>query len=112
MNATSLLIVLLVLNAKIGLAFMNLLPIPGLDGGHALFTIVEMITGKKPSDKFLEYAQIVGMILLVAMISVILLTLEKSSTFTRRQKVSSQVLRKKEDCIIIAKPEVGRGVKF
>jgi hypothetical protein len=52
------------------------------------------------------------MILLVAMIAVILLTLEKSSTFTRRQKVSSQVLRKKEDCIIIAKPEVGRGVKF
>jgi regulator of sigma E protease len=46
------------------LAFMNLLPIPALDGGHALFTIVEMITGRKPSDKFLEYAQIVGMVLL------------------------------------------------
>lgn len=46
------------------LAFMNVLPIPALDGGHALFILVEMITGKKPSDKFMEYAQIVGMILL------------------------------------------------
>jgi regulator of sigma E protease len=46
------------------LAFMNLLPIPALDGGHVLFTLVEMITGRKPSDKFLEYAQIVGMVLL------------------------------------------------
>ena len=35
------------------LAFMNVLPIPALDGGHALFTLVEMITGRKPSDKFL-----------------------------------------------------------
>ncbi len=46
------------------LGFMNVLPIPALDGGHALFILVEMITGKKPSDKFMEYAQIVGMILL------------------------------------------------
>jgi regulator of sigma E protease len=49
------------------LAVMNILPIPGLDGGHALFTLWEMITGRKPSDKVLEYAQIVGMILLVAL---------------------------------------------
>ena len=56
--------------------------------------------------------QIVGMILLIAMVAVILLTLEKSSTFTRRQKVLSQVLRKKEDCITIAKPEIGKGVKI
>ncbi len=56
--------------------------------------------------------QIVGMILLVAMVAVILLTLEKSSTFTRRQKISRQVLRKKEDCIIMTKPEIGKGVKF
>ena len=49
------------------LAFMNLLPIPALDGGHVLFTLVEMITGRKPSDKFLEYAQLVGMILLLAL---------------------------------------------
>ena len=49
------------------LAFMNILPIPALDGGHALFTLVEMITGRKPSDKFMEYAQIVGMALLLSM---------------------------------------------
>ena len=46
------------------LAFMNVLPIPALDGGHALFIIVEMITGRKPSDKFMEYAQVVGMMLM------------------------------------------------
>ncbi len=46
------------------LAFMNVLPIPALDGGHALFILFEMITGRKPSDKFMEYAQIVGMILM------------------------------------------------
>ena len=49
------------------LAFMNLLPIPALDGGHALFTLIEMITGKKPNDKFLEYAQVVGMVLLLGL---------------------------------------------
>jgi regulator of sigma E protease len=51
------------------LAFMNILPIPALDGGHALFTLVEMITGRKPSDKFIEYAQMVGMILLFALMA-------------------------------------------
>ena len=49
------------------LAFMNILPIPALDGGHALFTIYEMITGRKPSDKFMEYAQMVGMVLLLSL---------------------------------------------
>ena len=49
------------------LAFMNILPIPALDGGHALFTLFEMVTGRKPSDKFMEYAQLVGMILLFAL---------------------------------------------
>ncbi|MCR5454726.1 MAG: RIP metalloprotease RseP [Bacteroidales bacterium] len=49
------------------LAVMNVLPIPALDGGHALFTIAEMITGKKPSDKFLERAQMVGFIILMAL---------------------------------------------
>ncbi|RYY90720.1 MAG: RIP metalloprotease RseP [Chitinophagaceae bacterium] len=49
------------------LAFMNVLPIPGLDGGHALFTIYEMITGRKPGDKFMEYAQIVGFVLLISL---------------------------------------------
>jgi regulator of sigma E protease len=43
---------------------MNVLPIPALDGGHALFIIVEMITGRKPGDKFMEYAQVVGMMLM------------------------------------------------
>jgi len=51
------------------LAFMNVLPIPALDGGHALFTLVEMITGRKPSDKFIEYAQMAGMILLFGLMA-------------------------------------------
>ncbi|RPD46771.1 MULTISPECIES: RIP metalloprotease RseP [Chitinophagaceae] len=49
------------------LAFMNILPIPALDGGHALFTIAEMVSGRKPSDKFMEYAQMVGMVLLLGL---------------------------------------------
>jgi regulator of sigma E protease len=49
------------------LAFMNLLPIPALDGGHVVFTLGEMITGRKPSEKFLEYAQIVGFVILIAL---------------------------------------------
>ena len=49
---------------SIMLAFMNILPIPALDGGHLLFLIFEMITGRKPSDKFLEYAQYTGMVIL------------------------------------------------
>lgn len=52
---------------SIMLAVLNILPIPGLDGGHALFTIVEIVTGKKPSEKFLEYAQMVGMVLLLTL---------------------------------------------
>ena len=52
---------------SIVLAFMNLLPIPALDGGHVLFTLGEMITGRKPSEKFLEYAQIVGMVILFSL---------------------------------------------
>ena len=51
------------------LAFMNVLPIPALDGGHALFTLIEMITGRKPSDKFMEYAQLVGMVLLMGLMA-------------------------------------------
>ena len=47
------------------LAVINLLPIPALDGGHIIFTLYEMITGRKPSDKFMEYAQMVGMIFLL-----------------------------------------------
>ena len=51
------------------LAFMNILPIPALDGGHALFTLIEMITGRRPSDKFMEYAQMVGMVLLLGLMA-------------------------------------------
>lgn len=50
------------------LAIMNLLPIPALDGGHVMFLMGEMITGRKPGEKFLEYAQIGGMILLLALV--------------------------------------------
>ena len=49
------------------LAFMNLLPIPALDGGHAMILTYEIITGKKPSDKVLEYLQMAGMILLLSL---------------------------------------------
>ncbi len=50
------------------LAVMNILPIPALDGGHVLFLLYEIVTGRKPSDKFLEYAQIVGMVLLFSLL--------------------------------------------
>ena len=50
------------------LAFMNILPIPALDGGHVLFLLFEIISGRKPSDKFLEQAQIVGMVLLIGLL--------------------------------------------
>jgi regulator of sigma E protease len=50
------------------LAVMNLLPIPALDGGHVIFLLYEMITGRKPGDKFLEYAQITGMVLLLTLV--------------------------------------------
>lgn len=54
---------------SIGLAFMNLLPIPGLDGGHALFTIVEMITGKTLNEKTAGYVQTFGMIILLSLMA-------------------------------------------
>jgi len=50
------------------LAIMNLLPIPALDGGHVLFLGYEMISGRKPGDKFLEYAQIAGMIFIFSLL--------------------------------------------
>ena len=49
------------------LGVMNLIPIPALDGGHILFTLYEMVTGRKPSDKFLAAAQVVGMVLLLGL---------------------------------------------
>ncbi|MBD5329104.1 MAG: RIP metalloprotease RseP [Bacteroides sp.] len=53
---------------SVALAFMNILPIPALDGGHVLFLLYEVITGRKPSDKFLEYAQMTGMVLLILLL--------------------------------------------
>lgn len=50
------------------LAFMNILPIPALDGGHVVFLLYEMVTGKKPNEKVMEYAQIVGMALLFTLL--------------------------------------------
>ena len=52
---------------SIMLAVMNLLPIPALDGGHIVFTLYEMITGRKPSDKFLMVTQMIGMLLIFAL---------------------------------------------
>ena len=50
------------------LAVMNILPIPLLDGGHVMFLLYEVVTGRKPSDKFLEYAQIVGMVIVFSLL--------------------------------------------
>jgi regulator of sigma E protease len=50
------------------LAFMNILPIPALDGGHILFLLYEIVARRKPSDKFMEYAQMTGMFLLIALL--------------------------------------------
>jgi regulator of sigma E protease len=53
---------------SIMLGVMNLLPIPALDGGHVMFLLYEMISGRKPSDKFLERAQLVGFVLLISLL--------------------------------------------
>ncbi len=53
---------------SIALAFMNILPIPALDGGHVMFLLYEVITRRKPNEKFMEYAQYVGMFLLLALL--------------------------------------------
>jgi len=53
---------------SIMLAILNILPIPALDGGHVMFLLYEIIARRKPSDKFLEYAQIVGMVLLFSLL--------------------------------------------
>ncbi len=50
------------------LAFMNIIPIPGLDGGHTLFLLVEMVTGRKPSDRFLEVANTCGFFFLILLL--------------------------------------------
>lgn len=53
---------------SIMLAILNLLPIPALDGGHVMFLLYEMVTGKEPAEKFMEYAQMLGMLLLFALL--------------------------------------------
>jgi len=53
---------------SIMLGVLNLLPIPALDGGHVMFLLYEMVSGRKPSDKFLEYAQMVGFFILIALV--------------------------------------------
>ena len=50
------------------LAFMNILPIPALDGGHVMFLLYEMVSGRKPNDKFMEYAQMIGFFILIALV--------------------------------------------
>ncbi len=66
------------------LAFMNLLPIPALDGGHVMFLSYEMISGHKPSDKFLENAQKIGMILLLALMVFVIFNDIFSFDFVRK----------------------------
>ena len=53
---------------SIMLGVLNLLPIPALDGGHVMFLLYEMISGRKPSDKFMEYAQTIGFFILIALV--------------------------------------------
>jgi len=50
------------------LGVLNLLPIPALDGGHVMFLLYEMVSGKKPGDKFMEYAQMVGFFILIGLV--------------------------------------------
>jgi regulator of sigma E protease len=50
------------------LGFMNLLPIPALDGGHVMFLLYEVVTGRKPSDKFMEIATMIGFILILSLV--------------------------------------------
>lgn len=50
------------------LAFMNLLPIPALDGGHVMFLLYEVVTGQKPSDKFMEIATIIGFVIVIGLV--------------------------------------------
>ena len=50
------------------LAVLNLLPIPALDGGHVMFLLYEVVSGRKPHEKVVEYAQILGLILLLGLV--------------------------------------------
>ena len=61
----SFLSILALLSVMLGV--MNLIPIPALDGGHIVFTLYEIITGRKPSDRFLYIMQLIGMLLIFAL---------------------------------------------
>ena len=50
------------------LGVLNLLPIPALDGGHVMFLLYEIVSGRKPSDKFMEYAQTIGFLILITLV--------------------------------------------
>ena len=50
------------------LAFLNILPIPALDGGHVVFLMYEIVAGRPAPEKFMEYAQVVGMLILLALV--------------------------------------------
>ena len=56
---------------SIWLAFLNILPIPGLDGGHAMFILIEVITRKKPTEKTLEIAQTIGVVILLSLMALV-----------------------------------------
>ncbi|WP_392388799.1 site-2 protease family protein [Flavobacterium piscinae] len=56
---------------SVWLAFLNVLPIPGLDGGHAVFILIEMITRKKPTEKTLEVAQTIGVVILLTLMALV-----------------------------------------
>ena len=56
---------------SVWLAFLNILPIPGLDGGHAVFILIEVITGKKPTEKTLEVAQTIGVVILLSLMALV-----------------------------------------
>ncbi len=56
---------------SVWLAFLNILPIPGLDGGHAVFIIIEMVTRKKPTEKTLEIAQTIGVVILLSLMALV-----------------------------------------
>jgi regulator of sigma E protease len=57
---------------SLSLAVMNILPVPGFDGGHIMFLLFEMITGRKPGQRFLQYASLVGNLLLLLLIAYVL----------------------------------------
>jgi regulator of sigma E protease len=68
------------------LAVMNILPIPALDGGHVMFLLYEVISGRKPNDKFMEYAQIAGMIIIFSL----LIYANGNDIVVHNQKVKNQ----------------------